>query len=336
MKILDKQETLVRFENIGGILGPLPNAEVYNNYLQRAKNYAISVLAPGGLVASKGITVTAKFKKFFLAATGKQKLLEITLPQWEALWTVLDSLATQGKETAVAAVQEFCCSHQTSDNVKPVVTEQPMVTLEIDGTEVDLTVPAPTPWPGTVAAWVDEVARVSTEVTNVQFYFGDLLNQGIAAFGEVDAYYRAMLVSGKDRETLRFYSWVAKKVPPARRVKELTFNHHRAVAALDQGCQAILLARAVEENLTVKDVQEIAACKSTTLTPSAVAATRGVHCLVPVSIYKDLEKFATDWKCTVAEVVQRAVVKYMLERRAAARQELKAMETLIPGANDVA
>jgi hypothetical protein len=194
-------------------------------------------------------------------------------------------------------------------------------TLEIEGIEIDLTTPAAVPWAGTVAAWVDEVARVSAEVSNVQFFFGDLLNQGIAAFGEDDAYARALEVSGRDRETLRFYSWVSKKVPPARRVKELTFNHHRAVAALEAGCQAILLARAVEENLSVKDVQQIAACKSTNLTSSTLSTGRAVRCMVPGRIYKDLEQFAADFECTVDEVVQRAVVQFMLARREAVRQQ---------------
>ncbi|MFY9803894.1 MAG: hypothetical protein WA211_10045 [Candidatus Acidiferrales bacterium] len=210
------------------------------------------------------------------------------------------------------------------------MTSQPAVTLEIDGAEIDLTTPAAAPWSGTVEQWVDEVARVSAEVNNLQFYFGDLINQGIAAFGEA-AYARAMVVSGRDRETLRFYAWVAKKVPQSRRVKELTFNHHRAVAALHPACQATVLSRAVEESLTVKDVQQIAACKPTSLTPSAVASGRAVHCLVPVSIFKDLEKFATDFESTIDEVVARAVVKYMLDRRQAARQELAAHEKTAAG-----
>jgi hypothetical protein len=47
---------------------PLPNAEVYSNYLQRGEKYAVEVLAPAGTVASKGIAVTAKLKQFFLLA----------------------------------------------------------------------------------------------------------------------------------------------------------------------------------------------------------------------------------------------------------------------------
>jgi len=194
--------------------------------------------------------------------------------------------------------------------------------LEIDGIEIDLTTPVAVPWAGTVATWVDEVARVSAEVSNVQFYFGDLLNQGIAAFGEVVAYARAMAVAGRCRETLRYYSWVSKKFPPTRRVKELTFNHHRAVASLEAGCQAMLLARAVEEDLSVKDLRQIAACKSTSLTSSAISTGRAVRCLLPEGIYKDLEQFAADFEYTVDEAVQRAVVQFILARRQAARQEL--------------
>ena len=39
--------------------------DVYIGYLARGKKYATEVLAPGGLRASKGITITAKLKKFF-------------------------------------------------------------------------------------------------------------------------------------------------------------------------------------------------------------------------------------------------------------------------------
>jgi hypothetical protein len=211
------------------------------------------------------------------------------------------------------------------------VSEQPEVTLELDGQEVDLTTPAPAPWPGTIAAWSEEVARTNAAVANLQFYFGDLINQGIAAFGEVAAFAQATIVAGCKPETLRFYAWVAKKVPDARRVKELTFNHHRAVAALHPACQATLLARAVEEDLSVRDVQQIAACKSTSLTPSMLPKGRAVHCMVPGSVYKDLEQFAADFECTVGVVVARAVVQYTQARRQAARQELEAYQTTAAG-----
>jgi hypothetical protein len=204
-------------------------------------------------------------------------------------------------------------------------------TLEIDGQEIDLTTPAAAPWPDTIAAWSEEVARTSAEVANVQFYFGDLINQGIAAFGEVAAYAQATVVAGCERETLRYYAWVARKIPQARRVKELTFNHHRVVAALHPVCQATLLARAVEEKLPVKAVQQIAACKSASLTPSMLPKGRAVHCMVPGSVYKDLEKFAADFECTVDLVVARAVVQYIQARRQAARQQLAAGQTTPEG-----
>jgi hypothetical protein len=329
----DLVAAIVRLEKIRTILGPLPNVELYVSYLQRGKSYAINVLAPGGMGASKGVTLTAKFKNFFLEVAGRQKLREITQAQWVELWSILDELAKGECERAVAVVQNFRGSNQPNSNAETALTQQPRVTLEIDGKEVDLSVPEPIPWPHSIASWVDEVARVSSEVANIQFYFGDLLNQGIAAFGEVAAYARAMAVSGRDRETLRFYAWVARKVPKHRRVKELTFNHHRAVAALDQACQATLLARAVEENLPVKAVQQIASCKSAVLTPATVGTSRAVHCLVTERIYKDLEKFAADWDCTVDRVVQLAVVQYMLAKRAEARQQLVAMEALVPAAS---
>jgi hypothetical protein len=90
---------------ISPAIGPLPNAEVYVGYLQRGKKYAVEVLAPGGMGASKGSTVTAKLKKYFLISAGAEDLLNITVPQWEALWATLDAVAKQGNEKAVAAVE---------------------------------------------------------------------------------------------------------------------------------------------------------------------------------------------------------------------------------------
>lgn len=324
----------VALDKLALLGGPLPNAEVYYGYLQRGKQYAISVLTSGGMVASKGVTVTAKLKKFFLVTTGTQDLKEITAAQWEALWEKLEALAREGNKQAAEAVENICCTcneQSSSVMVAAATREQPTVTLEINGAEVDLAVPEPAPWQGTIAAWSDEVARTSAEVANVQFYFGDLINQGVAAFGEVAAYAQATVVAGCEPETLRFYAWVARKVPPARRVKQLTFNHHRAVAALEPVHQATLLSRAVEEKLSVKAVQQIAACKPTSLTPSTLPTGRAVHCLVPGSIYKDLEQFAADFECTVDEVVQRAVVQFILARRQAARQELASYQATAEG-----
>jgi hypothetical protein len=85
--------------------GALPNVLVYNGYLQRSRNYAIEVLAPGGLEASKGTTITGKLKKYLLVRAGTDDLLNITVPQWEAIWATLDAVAKQGNEKAVALVE---------------------------------------------------------------------------------------------------------------------------------------------------------------------------------------------------------------------------------------
>lgn len=85
--------------------GALPNVELYAGYLARGKKYMLEVLVPGGLAASNGTTVSAKFKKYFLVSTGKTELREITVPQWELLWAQLDALANEGNDKAVAAVE---------------------------------------------------------------------------------------------------------------------------------------------------------------------------------------------------------------------------------------
>jgi hypothetical protein len=89
--------------------GALPRVDVYIDYLARGKKYAIEVLVPGGMKASKGTTVTGKLKKYFLAAAGTDDLLKITVPQWEAIWATLDAVAKEGNQKAVAAVEAKVC-----------------------------------------------------------------------------------------------------------------------------------------------------------------------------------------------------------------------------------
>jgi hypothetical protein len=112
-KARKKAERLARYV---AAPGELPNVEAYNGYLQRGKKYAIEVLATGGMGASKGLTITAKLKKYMLATAATEYLMHITVPQWEAIWATLDALAEQGNEKAVAAVEEVVRRAQPRSN----------------------------------------------------------------------------------------------------------------------------------------------------------------------------------------------------------------------------
>ena len=94
---------------------PLPNIDMYNNFLLRGKDYATRVLLPGGMSADKGCTVTSKLKKCLLHMAGANDLKEITVPQWESIWAALDNAAKSGNENAVAFLEEIfrSCDRQT-------------------------------------------------------------------------------------------------------------------------------------------------------------------------------------------------------------------------------
>lgn len=78
----------------------------------RATKFCADVLTPeppagGGMKASKGNTVTAKLKKFFLSQTTKgTDLAALTLEQWEMTWVVLDArLREYGAEKLVQYIE---------------------------------------------------------------------------------------------------------------------------------------------------------------------------------------------------------------------------------------
>ena len=86
------------------------------------------------------------------------------------------------------------------------------------------------------------------------FLIGDWVSVGEAAYGEK---YAQALDSTKLRyETLRGYVWVCQQIPVERRVEQLTFSHHHAVAALDAEKQDELLALALAEGWSSKELRK--------------------------------------------------------------------------------
>ena len=82
----------------------------------------------------------------------------------------------------------------------------------------------------------------------VRFAIGDAIRQGEELFGD-DAY-QAFENLGLSEEGMREYLRVALAVPRSRRRRDVSWSHHRAVAALDPVEQKTWLKRAADENLS--------------------------------------------------------------------------------------
>lgn len=96
----------------------------------------------------------------------------------------------------------------------------------------------------TYADWLDNVKRFVMIERSHQWHLGDLLNFGEAKFG--DKYHQVINDFGVDGQTIANWKWVANKVPPNVRRKDLTFQHHMNVAKLEPEDQAKWLEKAAK------------------------------------------------------------------------------------------
>jgi len=87
-------------------------------------------------------------------------------------------------------------------------------------------------------------------VTALQWWVGDWLTFGEREYGEAHA--QALDAIGWDPATVLQYAWVCRQVAPDERRDDLTFFHHREVAALDPAGQRAWLARAAEGGWSVE------------------------------------------------------------------------------------
>lgn len=104
--------------------------------------------------------------------------------------------------------------------------------------------------PGLTYARYEEICtflgRVNTEV---RFAIGDAIVMGPELFGEEA--YQAMERLQLSEEGRREYARVASAIPPSLRRKDLSFSHHRAVAAVEgYDRKREILKRAATEGLS--------------------------------------------------------------------------------------
>lgn len=118
----------------------------------------------------------------------------------------------------------------------------------------------------TFGQWEQEGRRLSFSNHALQWFIGDWWNAG-HRFGEERRAETAKLLFGLEYGTVRNYGSVAGRVPVSLRSDTLPFAHYREVAALPAETAQSLIARAVDESLTVqalrREVQAIKASNDT-------------------------------------------------------------------------
>ena len=123
-------------------------------------------------------------------------------------------------------------------------------TRNVNLTEVGLTVVGEI----TFDEWLDLMQTLVRLETAFQFAIGDALVFGEARFGE--KYSQAMEVTGLSYQSLANMVWVAKHVPLANRIANLSWTHHRVVASVEPADQLPLLAMALDQGLSATGLQE--------------------------------------------------------------------------------
>lgn len=87
----------------------------------------------------------------------------------------------------------------------------------------------------------------------VQWWIGDWLNYGESHYSE--KYTQALEETGRAKQTLMNYAYVAKAIDTSRRREVVDFSTHAEVASLDPEDQERILARAAKENFSRKRVR---------------------------------------------------------------------------------
>lgn len=107
-------------------------------------------------------------------------------------------------------------------------------------------------------AWLAVCGRVGRLGQSMTWALGDLLVYGETHYAERYAQVEAILSPmGYAPETLRKLQWLAERVPPERRRRELSAAHHAEVASLEPPEQSRLLAHAEQGNLTRAELREL-------------------------------------------------------------------------------
>lgn len=85
------------------------------------------------------------------------------------------------------------------------------------------------------------------------WWLGDWLIFGEGVYGE--KYAQAVEATGRSKQTLKNYLWVASNVPASRRRDDLSWSHHAEVASLEPKQQRSWLTRAAREGWSIEEMR---------------------------------------------------------------------------------
>lgn len=97
-----------------------------------------------------------------------------------------------------------------------------------------------------VSTWEQIGAKLFSLADSSTWWIADWLVYGESTFQ--DRYEEAIKRTSLSYQTLRNYTWVARRFPLSRRRQSLSFSHHLEVVALDQPEQNYWLRKAEEQN----------------------------------------------------------------------------------------
>ena len=129
-----------------------------------------------------------------------------------------------------------------------VTTSSLALPVEADDTGLDLPKGMP------VAQWRRTGESLGQIDRACRWWIGDWLSYGELEYGE--RYAPAAAATGYSEQTLMDAVWVARSVSKSRRVKRLSFSHHKAVAKLKPAEQERYLADAARNDWSVSELRK--------------------------------------------------------------------------------
>jgi hypothetical protein len=120
--------------------------------------------------------------------------------------------------------------------------------------------------------WGFLIERLVRQSKRIEWAIGDAIRFGEQAYGD-DRYTQWIEETGLSENTLTTYRWVAERIDPLRRRKDVGWAHHREVASLPAPVQETLLDRAESAGMTRWALRQAAKIEREKIEGKAVAAT---------------------------------------------------------------